>query len=66
MMDATGAVAVNALQTRQQFALKSLKQSLENTEQAAQIVENVAASDTGGIAQPLNASGRGQIVNILA
>ena len=64
-MDATGAVALNALQTRQQFALKSLKHSLDNAEQTVEIVENVA-SEAGGIAQPLNSAGRGQIVNILA
>lgn len=65
-MDATGAVALNNLQTRQQFALKSLKTSLDQSAQAVELVENVAGGEAGGIAQPLNSFGRGQIVNILA
>lgn len=69
-MDAAGAVAVNALQTRQDLAIASLKQSLNTDRQAAQLVADIAgggaaASAPAGGAQPLNASGRGQIVNLL-
>ena len=68
-MDAAGAVAVTALQTRQDLAIASLKQSLNTDRQAAQLVAEVAggaaAAAPAGGAQPLNASGRGQIVNLL-
>ena len=62
-MDATSAVAVNALQTRQQISLAALKSSLDIEKQTAQLVSQVAGGAGGP--QPLNSSGTGQIVNLI-
>lgn len=54
------AVASNVLQGRQQISIAAVKQAAESQRAIVQLI----AQTTG--AQPLNASGRGSNVNVLA
>ena len=58
-MSADIALASTTLQSRQNFSIAALKQSV----QAEQAIVNLIAQTTGS--QPLNASGRGSNVNVL-
>lgn len=62
MADVIGALALNQAQFQQQMSIALLKQNLDSQDQVVQLVAEAAG--TG--AQPLNSSGNGQIVNILA
>lgn len=67
MADILGALALNQAQYQQQLSIAALKQSLDAQDQVVQLVAQTAG--TGGQLssgpQPLNASGTGQVVNVL-
>lgn len=66
MADVLGALALSQAQTQQQLSIALLKQNLDSQDQVVQLVADAAG--TGRLAagdQPLNASGRGQVVNTI-
>ncbi len=62
MADIPTSLAVNQANFRQEVAISAIKQAAEADRAIVGLIDQVA--DTG--AQPLNSSGRGQIVNQFA